>query len=110
MWNQLNLFDDQELAKNSDYGWEMSYSGPYDRLKPYADKGFDKKKLSLGLIFNEYDAESYLKIVKDYGGLMFYNVGNDGEASLSEFTKVIYGDGVTVINVCKSESLKFLIY
>lgn len=104
LWNNSHLFNQGELSKNLHYGWEMSYSGPYDRLRPYHNLGFDSEKLYLGLRFGETNAESYINIAKNYGGLMFFDVKKNGQDSLSRFTKIIYGESVIVKNICNNEN------
>ncbi len=34
---------------------------------------------------------------------MFYNVKDNGQGSLTKFTNLIYGENVSVINICKKE-------
>lgn len=116
LWNNSHLFRQGELSKNLHYGWEMSYSGPYDRLKIYENLGFSPEKLYLGLRFGETSAQSYINIANNYGGLMFFDVKNNGENSLTNFTKILYGNDVYVKNICHgsedeendSKAMKFL--
>ncbi len=102
-----STYNGHKLTDFLDYGWEMTYDSKNyaDRLSPYAQYGFKKSNLSLGVNADESpeiakDSANYI-LQNNYGGIMIYDVNTHSRDYLTALAQVEFKTDVNLLPNCE---------